>query len=224
MGESTPGTRLSICRLIFVPAVITLAVTLLRLGGELAHWNQLLFGRAAGGGFALVGISWLPFVFGPYFAVKLARGGDPAKSVAKTIIFAFLGFILAMGGATLSEAPKINFPGKELVGLLVVALGGLTIIPFWPRLFKTLLAYGYAARVPVLVVMFFALRGQWGTHYDALALGFTTSSPFWPKFLYLALIPQMLMWVVYTIVVGAFIGGIVAAIMVRKPAGPPAAG
>ena len=63
-------------RLIVVPAVITLAVTLLRLTGELLHWSPTLFNPAAGGGAALVGIAWLPFVFGIYFALRLARAGD----------------------------------------------------------------------------------------------------------------------------------------------------
>jgi hypothetical protein len=223
MAESNSGTSLSISHLIFIPAVITLAITLLRLAGELERWNQHLFGRAAGGGGAIVGISWLPFIFGPYFAVKLARSGDPAKSVAKTIIFAFLGVILGIGGAVLSEAPKITFPGKEIVGLMVTVVGALTIIPFWPRLFKALIAYALAARIPVLVVMYFAMRGQWGTHYDALALGFTASTPFGTKFLYLAFIPQMTFWMAYTVAVGAFIGGIFAAIMVRKRQQAPAA-
>lgn len=224
MAESNSGTRLSIWHLIFIPAVITLAITLLRLAGELERWNQVLFGRAAGGGMAIVGISWLPFIFGPYFAVKLARSGNPAKSVAKTIIFAFLGIVLGFGGAILSEAQKIHFPGKEIVGLLVTIAGALTIIPFWPRLFKALIGYAFAARIPVLIVMYFAMRGQWGTHYDALALGFTPNTPFWTRYLYLAFVPQMTAWIVYTVAVGAFIGGIFAALMVRKRPQAPAAG
>src|SRR3990172_9861836 len=37
-------------KLILVPAVITLAVTLLRLVGELQGWSEGLFNRSAGGG------------------------------------------------------------------------------------------------------------------------------------------------------------------------------
>ncbi len=51
-------------RLILVPAVITLAVTLLRLVGELQQWSSALFNRSAGGGGAIVGIVWLVPVFG----------------------------------------------------------------------------------------------------------------------------------------------------------------
>ena len=55
---SEPAAGFSIRRLIMVPAVITLAVTLLRLVGELQHWSPRFFSREAGGAFALVGIVW----------------------------------------------------------------------------------------------------------------------------------------------------------------------
>src|SRR2546426_440321 len=45
----------SIKKLILVPALITLAVTLLRLTGELMHWSKALFNPAAGGGGGLAG-------------------------------------------------------------------------------------------------------------------------------------------------------------------------
>ena len=54
----------SIVRLICVPALITLGVTLLRLIGELQNWSPRLFNREAGGGGALVGIAWLVPIFG----------------------------------------------------------------------------------------------------------------------------------------------------------------
>ncbi len=63
--------KVSVGRLILVPAIVTLAITLLRLIGELQGWSPFLFNKAPGGGFALVGISWLPIVFGPYFAWKV---------------------------------------------------------------------------------------------------------------------------------------------------------
>ena len=53
-------------KLILVPAVITLAVTLLRLVGELQGWSPALFNREGGGRGALVGIVWLiPVLGGP---------------------------------------------------------------------------------------------------------------------------------------------------------------
>jgi hypothetical protein len=55
MNRTDP--KVSVGRLILVPAIVTLAITLLRLIGELQGWSPFLFNKAPGGGFALVGIS-----------------------------------------------------------------------------------------------------------------------------------------------------------------------
>ena len=47
MAETTSENRVSIARLILVPAVICLGVTILRLVGELQNWNEFWFSRAA---------------------------------------------------------------------------------------------------------------------------------------------------------------------------------
>jgi hypothetical protein len=75
----------SIRRLVFWPAVVTLAITLLRLTGELLHWSPTLFNPAPGGGGALVGISWLPPVFGVLFAIQPARAGYGPRSGGRAI-------------------------------------------------------------------------------------------------------------------------------------------
>ena len=55
-------------KLILVPAVITLAVTLLRLVGELQGWSPALFNRGdKAWSPGLVGIVWLVPVFGAWF-------------------------------------------------------------------------------------------------------------------------------------------------------------
>ena len=64
-------------RLIFIPALITLGITLLRLCAELMNLPSWLANKNAGGGGALLGISWLPPILGIYFACKLA--GAPGK-------------------------------------------------------------------------------------------------------------------------------------------------
>jgi hypothetical protein len=45
------------------------------------------------------------------------------------------------------------------MGLLVIVAAAALQFPAWLALFKVLLAYGYAARIPVAIVMFFAIRG-----------------------------------------------------------------
>src|SRR5260221_9558181 len=99
----------SIKKLILVPAVITLAVTLLRLAGELMHWSPALFNTAAGGGGALVGISWLVPVFGIYFGLKLASAGQAPAAAGPAIGYSVLRFglvpALGIGAVKLGGIP-----------------------------------------------------------------------------------------------------------------------
>jgi len=89
-----------------------------------------------------------------------------------------------------------------------------------------LLAYAFAARIPVLIVMFLAMRGNggqgWGTHYDAVPPTFG-AAPFATKFLYTAILPQMTMWIGWTVVLGSIIGVIVVAVVRRGKQAAPAA-
>jgi hypothetical protein len=223
MSEPASGSTLNIRGLILWPAVITLAITLLRLVGELAHWSPRFFSAAPGGGMAIIGISWLPFLFGPYFAVKLAGSGHGAPSVWKAFGAALLGLAICVGGAFLGFAPQLKFPGKMWVGYLIMALGACVVALGWPALFKVLVAYGYAARIPVAVVMIFAILGHWGTHYDVLPPGYTGPTSFLGKYIVIAFLPQMVFWIAFTVLVGALVGTIVAAIVGRGRIAPAAA-
>jgi hypothetical protein len=215
MANTNSSTKSTINRLIMYPALITLGVTLLRLIGELMHGPAFLFGRAPGGGGAIIGISWLPIIFGPYFAVKLFDRNLKPSSSLKTILFALAGFVILVCGGIVAFSPVVHFTGRIAVGLLImVGAAALQYIP-WRELAQTLISYAYLARVPVVIVMFFAMRGQWGTHYDAVPPPFD-QLPFWTKYLYLAVAPQLVMWVVYTMTLGALVGGIYAAIVRRK--------
>jgi hypothetical protein len=207
--------QFSIWRLILGPAVLTLAVTLLRLYGELQHWPAPWFSNSAGGGGAIVGISWLPFIFGPYFAMKLAREGSRHDGALKTILMGLLGLVMAIGGAMLAFSPPLGL--AKLAAGLVVMLGGV-LLQFnpWPSLARTLLGYAFAARVPVALVMLAAIRGKWGTHYDALPPGYAGPTTLWAEFLYIGLIPQLLFWVAFTVTAGAFAGSIAAAAALRR--------
>ena len=219
MPESTSDSSLNIRGLILIPAVITLAITLLRLAGELGHWSHSLFNNSPGGGGAIIGISWLPFIFGPYFAVKLARTGQGASGVSKTFGLSLAGIFILATGLFLLAAPQVKFPGRQVLGLLLVILGPTMVSLGWPALFKVLVAYGYAARIPVAILMFFALRGHWGTHYDAVPPNYSGPSSFLGRYMMLAFLPQMVMWIAFTVLVGTLLGTIAAAIAVRsKPA------
>lgn len=224
MPETGSSARLSTLQPILVPSIITLAITVLRLVGELQHWPKLLFNPSAGGGGAIIGISWLPFILGPYFAIKLAGLGEGPSSKGKVIGFAVLGFAVMVLGGFLAAAPKLQFPGKTIVGLVIMAVAGLLPWSGWPALFKTLLAYAYAARIPVAIIMYFAISGNWGTHYDALPLGYSGPSEALPKWFLIGVLPQLIVWPAFTTIVGSLFGGIAAAIVWRdKPAAHTAA-
>ena len=220
MSDNTGS--ISIGRLILVPAVITLVITVVRLAGELEHWSKVLFNPTAGGGGAMIGITWLPIIFGPYFAVKLAASGEGPSGAGKVIGFALLGLVITFGGTLLTFGPKPQFPGKQLIGVLLIAAGALIQLVPWGALAKTLLAYAYAARIPVAILMYFAIRGNWGSHYDVLPPGYAGPLEFWGKYLEIGLIPQLIFWIAYTMLVGALLGAIWLLIFHRKPAAQPA--
>ena len=218
------ANEMSLKKLILVPALITLGVTLLRLAGELMHWSPRLFNPAPGGGWALVGIAWLVPVFGIYFARKLAQAGERPSSAGADIGYALLGGLLlpALGFV----GSKLGLPQQSLTmfGLFVAGsiVGAVIAFRGWPALGRTLLAYGLAARIPVAIVMLFAILGNWGTHYDVPPPGLPPMGPLQKWFL-IGLLPQMPIWIWYPIVLGALFGGIYAALTRRAPAGIPVA-
>lgn len=95
-------------KLILVPAVITLAVTLLRLVGEFLNLPAWLASKEPGGAGALIGITWLAPIFAIYFAYKLAgKSGSLVKNLAKTLfaygLAARIPVIVIMGLAIFGE-------------------------------------------------------------------------------------------------------------------------
>lgn len=218
---NTSHSRISITQLILIPSVITLAVTLLRLVGELQNWPTALFNRDAGGGGAIIGITWLVLVFGVYFALKLARAGEAPPGAGRVIGYALLGLVISFAGGFLGFGLKAEFPGKIILGVALIVVGGLVPFLGWKALAKVLLAYGYAARIPVVIIMYFAMRGSWGTHYDAIPPEFPQDLPFWTKYFQLAVVPQLIMWIGFTTVIGSLLGGIALAVTRRSKATTP---
>ena len=213
------GESVSYGKLVLVPAVITLAVTLLRLVGELLSWSPTLFSRAAGGGFALVGISWLVPVFGVYFAWKLAGAAHRPDSVLRALgltilaiaIVPLTGFTAArLGVDQRSPTTLLLFAVASVVALLV----GLTA---WPALGRTLFAYALAARIPVMVVMLVAILANWGTHYDVAPPGVAEMAPL-TKWFMIGVLPQATIWLWFTVVLGSLFGIVTVALFRRRPA------
>jgi hypothetical protein len=216
MDKNDGGTPL--LTLIAVPAAITLGVTLLRLVGELKGWSRLLFNPDAGGGGALIGIVWLVPIFGAYFGIKLERSAQGPEKLGRSVGMAFLSFVVIVLGAVATFVFKMK-PVAAIGFFSVVCIAAIWVgLRAWPEAGRVLLAYGLAARIPVAIVMLLAILGNWNTHYDVPPPNFPAVGP-WTKWLLIGLLPQMTLWVAFTVTVGTiFAGAAVSVARARRPA------
>jgi hypothetical protein len=221
MTQSTSDSRPTTTQLILIPGLITLAVTVLRLVGELRHWSPALFNREAGGPGSIIGITWLAPIFGIYFALKLSKAGAGPTRAGRAIVHGLLGIVAIVLVSIVAYILRVGYYMQMITFCLVFAVAAVIQYPVWPGLFKTLLAYGYAARIPVVILMFFAMRDNWGTHYDAVpAESPAAMFSLWPEYFWLGFLPQMIAWVGFTIWSGSLFGSIATAIVHRrKPVG-----
>ncbi len=211
-------------RLIMVPALIALAITIIRLVGELTEGSAALFNRAPGGGGAVVGIVWLVPIFGVYFAVKLVGQGFGPASAGKVIGLAVGGLVIGMVilalvfSLTGDPNASVSFGGaigQQLGAAIATLVVVLILRKGWPAFFQTMLSYAFASRIPVLIVMLIAMLGDWGTHYELGPPGYPEMGVL-TKFILIALFPQMTFWIMFTMVVGTLCAGIAAALVRPK--------
>ena len=206
-------TKLSIGRLIVTPAIITFAVTLLRLTGELQHWSPTFFSREAGGAGALIGIVWLVPVFGIYFAYRLNQSGHGPTSRGRAIGFALAALVVGFGlsFAVFKLAPSI------VVTIVLANLASYVSLWIayrgWPELGKVELIYGLAARIPVAILMFIAMSANWGTHYELGPPGFPQMGLV-SKWFLIGLLPQLSLWIAFTVIIGSLSGSL--ALLLKK--------
>ena len=197
----------STSRLLLAPALITLAITLLRLVGELNHWSPALFNREPGGGGALIGIVWLVPILGVYFALRLRKAGRGPSSRGRAIAHALAA--VALFAILMAVAIRVvpTMIGRLALINLAAALAAWVACRGWPALGRTEFAYALAARIPVAVVMLIAMAANWGTHYEGAPPGFPEMALL-PKWLLIGLLPQLVFWVGFTVVVGCLFGGL----------------
>jgi len=199
------------------PALVALAVTLLRLAGEIRGWSETWFSRATGGLVPasavswVVGITWLALPFGAWFAWRLARAGVAKPGGGRALAIAAIAVLLLYGGGRLVSVVRIGFPAFLFAIWTVAVVAAAVAWRAWPALGRVLLAYGLLSRAVVAVVMFLAMRGQWGTHYDYADMPGVREIPLGAAYLLFAFLPQLVFWVGYTIVLGMVAGALVVA-------------
>jgi len=204
--------------LILTPALITLAVTVLRLIGELQHWSPRFFSREAGGAGAVVGIVWLVPIFAVYFAWKLAKA-SLAPGAGRVIAHGAVSFGLMVLTIVLGHQTIPSQRAQFGVYLVASVIAAWIAYRGWPALGRTLLIYGLAARIPVALVMLVAIYANWGTHSAVPPPNFPEMAPL-PKWFMIGFVPQMFMWIPFTIYLGTLFGGLtlLAAGRRREPA------
>ncbi len=216
------GSKISVSKLVVIPSLITLGVTMLRLVGELNNWHPLFFSREAGGGGAIVGIVWLAFVFAVWFAVKLQRAGDVFSRSGKAIGLNLGALLLCIAGAVLMVFDmQFRFGLYQAAGILVVLAALWVMRMAWPAYWNIMIVYGLAARIPVIVVMYLAIMGDWGTHYDAPPPDVLFDDKM-TEFVQAGLLPQLFIWVPFTVIICGLLGVITAAVLNRRKPGAAA--
>ena len=180
--------RQSIPRLVLVPALVTLALTQLRLTGDLLGWSEM--------GLPFE-IAWLVPLFGAYFALQLQKVDGSAPSAARVLRGTLLPLALFIAGLILLRRTS---GGMGLLSLIAVILVRRT----WPRFGNTLLTYAFAARLPVIVTMLAATLGGWDTVFDVS-----------PYNMLAGRLPQLTVWFAFTVVAGSVAASVALAVHER---------
>ena len=135
------------------------------------------------------------------------------RSAGKAILFALLALVaFAAGGFVLG---KFGSSPVSLLGFLLFLAAAVIPAAGWKDLFKVLFAYALSARIPVAILMFFAIQGNWHTHYDVAPRNFPQDVSTMTKFVEIGLLPQLTLWIGFTVAVGVLVGSIVAALLPR---------
>jgi hypothetical protein len=204
----------SVMKTIAGPFVISVAVTALRLTGELLGWSGDWFSKATGdivpsGWTWLVGITWLPVLFGPWFAWKLRQAETVPSSGWKVLGLALAGLAFPLFGLRVL-VPALSWPFPRFLIVVWAMMAAAAALQWcgWPALFRVQLAYALASRLVVVLVMLFAMWGSWGTHYDYVGMPAQFQMPPVPRFLWLAFFPQLVFWSAFTVVLGSVSAGV----------------
>ena len=157
-------------RLLLWPTLLTALVSTARLIAEVQGWVS----PQSGGALHPLGISWLAFLFGGYFAIHLSRNGSsPAIRPAWPWAFGAFAAVtasIAWQFGPLLEADQSDATFEKLRGSVLMLTGITTTIAIamlfvWPRLVLTMFCYAVPARLLVIAFTWLAKHNNWTTHY-----------------------------------------------------------
>jgi hypothetical protein len=100
---------------------------------------------------------------------------------------------------------------KMMAGFLVIFVALYVMRLAWPAYWNAMLTYALAARIPVIIIIYLAMQGNWNTHYDAAPPNVAYPN-LMTKFLALGLFPQVFFWIPFTVIFCGLLGTIAAAI------------
>jgi hypothetical protein len=186
--------------------LLTLAVTLLRLFGELRGWSPDWFSPLPGGGLARVGIAWLVPLVGGWCGWRLYRLGLRPESPGLALGVPLV--VLALAPSLpwlLNRVHETSWTLHLVAWAITSAFATALAATAWPPLGRLLLVYAVLARLPVLLVMAVAMWRRLGTHYDVVPPGFPPMTIL-ERWLWIGLLPQATIWIAFTVAVGAAFG------------------
>ena len=208
-SDSGPPTP-SVFALIFWPTVVTLAINLARFATEISG----VVTTASGGAAHPLGIGWLPFAFGGWFAFRLTQTGrGPDVQHAVIASFAALAILVVAILVGLGSAAARTGDFGSLRGRVVVIAGVAAVLAVfaslvWRRLAYCLLIYAIPARLTVLVFTLVAALGGFDTHYTKLGpAGIELESV--AETMLATSFAQIVFWIPYTILSGLLAGTLI---------------
>jgi hypothetical protein len=200
--------------LLLWPSVLTLALSVARLVGQVQGWLP----PTSGGAMHPLGIVWCVFVFGAWFGWRLSRAhlGPRVRrpwawalaallALAGTVMWQFRPFLGA--GTDDATFQQLRVAVMVIVGVALAA--GALMFVVWPRLAWLMLLYGLGARGTVVVLTILAKQQGWNTHYTKF--GPSGIERDMADTIVSASFAQLGGWVPFTIVGGVLAGGIVLA-------------
>jgi len=216
----TSDSTTSTFRLILVPSIVTLLVSVTRLVGEVKGW----FPAKSGGALHPLGIFWFGLAFALWFAFRLRRAGS-APRVARPWLWSmlslqpiFVAFGATAPGLTDAEANEAGYAALRTSGLAVSAAAYVAMaVQFyvWPRLAWTLLCYAIPARLTVVALTWIAETNAWDTHYTKFG------PKGWDRDMENTMVATSLMqlgfWTGVSVVFGVLLGGAVFGRRAKTP-------